>query len=303
MPFEPDYSYVPPAEIVSLYGPSDIIRDVVIDRNGIIWMASWDGIMSYDGKQFINHTLKDGLSHHRVYSVFEDSKDNLWFGTLGAGVYRYNGTKFTNLSTNNGLADNTVFDIFEDAKGTMWFATPAGASGYNGASFSNLTAVDSLPGDIYSVSQDKNGVIWLGGESGLFRYDAMSQEKKITPVLTSFGTPYANVRDLYCDNSGAMWIGSPHGLYKLVATDNYQHAEQINAVFTSYVHPTATGDLLLTTGGLLRYNAGKSDTLVHADNRHGIFGAQQDKQGNVWYGAMDGLHAVQGGKDVSYKKR
>src|ERR1043165_9615045 len=64
-PFTPDANWVNPTEIVSQYGPGDICRDVVIDKNGIIWMASWAGVVSYDTgtKQFTNHTLKEGLSH------------------------------------------------------------------------------------------------------------------------------------------------------------------------------------------------------------------------------------------------
>jgi ligand-binding sensor domain-containing protein len=324
-PFAPDANWITPAEVVSQYGPSGIVRDVVIDRDGIIWLAAWDGIVSYDpsttlgtgSKQFTNHTLKEGLSHHRVYSVMEDSKGNMWFGTMGAGAYKYDGNTFTNLSSNNGMVSNTVFDIFEDQGGNIWFATDSGVSRYSELSgaktFTNISENDSLHGHVYAISQDTYGTIWIGTSFGLYNYSIVdaahgAQTMALNEVLTESGTHYSNVRDL-CWSNGIMWIGAARGLYESRPLGHVPlKITRIDEKFTSYICADNTGNILLTSDGIFRYDVlGESGnerfTTVVADKSNlGIFGAEEDKDGTIWYGAMDGLHSVREGKDVSYRK-
>ena len=303
-PFDPDPFWTTLREVVSQYGPPDICRDVVIDHNGTIWMASWAGVVSYNGKEFTNHTLKEGLAHHRVYSVLEDSKGNMWFGTMGAGAYEYDGVTFTNISSNNGMADNVVMDLFEDAKGNIWFATNKGVSMFNGKTIINLDSACGINGAVYSISEDKSGLMWFGGESGLFQYrpDAQNPDIRARECLTSYSTPYSNVRDLYFDGT-AMWIGAASGLYTIDRSkeENFT-ARQVTQNFTGYIHSDLSGHLLLTSTYISRYDGSTDTPLTASGNNLGLFGAREATDGTIWYGAMDGLHSVKDGKDVVYKK-
>ena len=85
-----DPYFIESTDTLSAHGPGHITRDLLQDRNGTMWFATWKGIISYDGKVFTNHTLKDNLIHFHVVSVFEDSKGNIWCGTARGGLYRYN---------------------------------------------------------------------------------------------------------------------------------------------------------------------------------------------------------------------
>src|ERR1700743_163313 len=84
--------------------PNRITRNIIQDRKGNIWIASWDGIFRYDGKSFTNITNK--VSSARFFSVLEDRKGNFWFGSIGSGVYYYDGESFRNFTTKEGLAGN-----------------------------------------------------------------------------------------------------------------------------------------------------------------------------------------------------
>lgn len=293
----PDPSFEVAGEITSASAPNCIMRDVIIDQNNNVWMTSWQGIIMFDGKTFTNMTLKNGLHHHRIFSVLEDSKGILWFGTLGAGVYRYDGTTFKNINENNGLINNRVFSIFEDDQGQMWFGTDSGVSCYDGKKFLNIGTNDSLQGEVNTVSQDINGVIWIGTNDGLFTY----AENEISPVLTEYKTYYSNVRSIERDSKGVMWIGAARGLYK--CTPEKSSAPKlisINNNFTGYVREDHEGNLLLTEDGLYRFDGVRRDTIVTSVSNLGIFGASEDKYGNIWYGAMDGLHKWDGKDLVNY---
>src|SRR5579863_498526 len=138
--------------VISSHGPKWITRNIIQDRKGNIWIAAFDGIFRYDGKSFTNITSK--VSSARFFSVLEDRRCNLWFGSIGSGVYCYDGKSFQNFTTKDGLARNSVTCIYEDKSGNIWF----GASRYDGKSFRNFTTKDELSNnDVNSVIEDKTG--------------------------------------------------------------------------------------------------------------------------------------------------
>lgn len=64
-------------------------------------------------------------------SIFQDSKGNLWFGSLGEGVVRYDEKTLTYFSNPDGFYNQTVYAINEDKNGNMWFGTDQGVYKYD----------------------------------------------------------------------------------------------------------------------------------------------------------------------------
>ena len=69
-----------------------------------------------------NYTTNDGLPSPEVYTVIQDSKGFLWFGTDN-GVSRFDGYTFQNFGAKEGLMDNVINGIQEDASGRIWFSS------------------------------------------------------------------------------------------------------------------------------------------------------------------------------------
>ncbi len=65
-----------------------------------------------------------------------------------------------------------------------------------------------LPGSYLSViEQDKSGLLWIGLETGLYRYDGFDFYRMTMPDTLSGSYPNA----LYCDSEGTMWVGLTDG--------------------------------------------------------------------------------------------
>jgi ligand-binding sensor domain-containing protein len=131
-----NHTYAPPdiikseiKDTVTPYGPNSTVRNVKQARNGDILIASYTGVMRYDGKSFTNIT--SAISSPCFWDVLEDRKGNLWFGTRDSGVYYYNGKSFLHYTTRQGLASNMALRIYEDRAGNIWFGTGGGASRSN----------------------------------------------------------------------------------------------------------------------------------------------------------------------------
>lgn len=67
-----------------------------------------------------------------IRSIFQDSKGNLWFGTINEGVVKYDEKTLTYFSNPDGFINTSVFAINEDKKGNLWFGTDQGVYKYDG---------------------------------------------------------------------------------------------------------------------------------------------------------------------------
>jgi ligand-binding sensor domain-containing protein len=287
-----DPYFVKSKDTISTRGPNCIVRNLLQDKTGNIWLATWQGIMRYDGKVFTNYTLKNDLIKFHVFSLFEDSKGNLWFGTARGGLYRYNGKSFTLFTTKDGLADNTVSCMTEDKEGNIWFGTENGASRYDGKTFTNFTTQNGLSGNnINSIIQDKTGKLWFSGD-GVTCYDG----KSFTKFTDKNGQPFQQVASLLEDKDGKIWIGTGKGK-GLCYYDGKSLSDYLVPNFVMYMCEDKKGNLWLSYNTypvnpkfvLYRYD-GKSFAKIMEEPYSGaIFGIIEDKNGNIWFGTGLGV--------------
>ncbi|MCX6278611.1 MAG: hypothetical protein NT004_10985 [Bacteroidetes bacterium] len=53
-----------------------------VDAKKNLWLSAIPkGVFKYDGSKWVHLMKKDGLAHNWVYSIAEDNKGNMWFGT------------------------------------------------------------------------------------------------------------------------------------------------------------------------------------------------------------------------------
>jgi ligand-binding sensor domain-containing protein len=77
------------------------------DSKGNIWFGGNEvvgtvqtnsGIWRYDGVNFRNFMIRDGLSAYAVWSMFEDANGHIWIGTRNTGLTRFDGNHFVHFS-------------------------------------------------------------------------------------------------------------------------------------------------------------------------------------------------------------
>jgi len=117
-----------PEDGLKFYGIEDglidhQITDLLLDRNGNLWIATQCGLSCFDGNVFHNFTTADGLPSDRIRCLLEDRQGHLWIGTDG-GVVHYNGQLF---QTINSPHIGSVSQILEDRDGAFWLGTTLGS--------------------------------------------------------------------------------------------------------------------------------------------------------------------------------
>ncbi len=157
--------------------------------------------------RFINE--KNGFNFKKVWSIFTDVEENLWFGTLGQGIARFNAT-FTYFNKSNGLSSNNINTILcNDDR--VWVGYKGGA----GISIiENNKIVRSLtPQEIGSTIINRivkiDDDIYIGRNEGLSIY----KNDEINNV------PFANnaAVDVYSiyQHQKVLYVGTKYGLYHL----------------------------------------------------------------------------------------
>jgi len=166
--------------ISKLANKFSMVKDIVIDKNEKMWIAS-NGLYSYDLKtgeieDFKSKTIFSKVSTQTlINTIYIDNKNRLWLGTNGEGVILFQPDKdiFKEYNINtNGLESNYISAISVTNSGIMLAATSKGVSFideknskcFNYNSKNGFPILSMLNGNILKLS---NGEIAFGGVNGI----------------------------------------------------------------------------------------------------------------------------------------
>ena len=73
--------------------PQRIIMDILQDRKGFIWLATWDGLCKFDGYNFTTYkTFSDDsilMGNNRIDEIIEDTYGYIWLNTYNRETFRF----------------------------------------------------------------------------------------------------------------------------------------------------------------------------------------------------------------------
>ena len=163
------------------------------DFDGVLWIGTESGLVSYDGynSQIFSYDpgLENTIPNNLVLTIREDDKNNLWIATDN-GLSRFNKKTgiFSNYLTNrieDKYSNSRIFDIIIDKKKRLWIATAEGVKQYNPDSDTFILhtpwhnnyaykKVDIWPQVFF---EDSHGYIWIGTSAGgLIRFNPDSHK-------------------------------------------------------------------------------------------------------------------------------
>ena len=109
------------------YNPNYIVA-MTVDAQGVVWAGTWGGGLSrYDGKQWTQYTVAEGLPGNHVFMLHIDPKGVMWVGTNN-GLAKMKDGRFEVLTTNDGLFNNAVFSMATARDGTLWVGSFGGVA-------------------------------------------------------------------------------------------------------------------------------------------------------------------------------
>ena len=145
------------ARMTVLLKPVNEIRDLHVDRDGRLWVATMVGLWRLSPRDTVCFTQRDGLPVDHVRQIHEDADGTMWLGTYGGGLVRLRGGKFATLDRRHGLLEDVVSVVLADDDDHLWLAGNHGIQ-----RLSRRQANECLDGKRTRVD-----VVGYGRESGL----------------------------------------------------------------------------------------------------------------------------------------
>jgi signal transduction histidine kinase/ligand-binding sensor domain-containing protein len=136
--------------------------------------------------------------------------------------------------------------------GEASIATPERGVGLSELRHTAFRAQGGAPNGVRALAQTSDGFLWVGTETGLYRFDGVKFDSTLGERL-----PTLSIWSLYADDNGDLWIGYLFGGASLLHDGELRHFPP-GSIPTGAVHQfikTSDGAMwVATTGGLARFD-------------------------------------------------
>jgi ligand-binding sensor domain-containing protein len=153
--------------------PQNTVMRIFQAHNGFLWIATFNGLMRYDGKLFklFNTLNTPGITNNSVKYIIEDKNNVLWFSTVNGKLIKYQDENFETITINND-ENISVKHICKNEKGILLVLTEKNEIyKYNGELFSLVIKfpVNSLT--FLKIHYDlPDSSLCVGTNNGLYKY-------------------------------------------------------------------------------------------------------------------------------------
>ncbi len=276
---------------------SSVVRCMVQDQQGFIWIGTQDGLNRYDGYDFTIYRYDPqnpfSLRDDFIESIYEDRSGVLWVGTQSGWLERYD--RENDRFTHYEISSN-VYAIFEDRRGQFWLGTSdPGLLRFDRDT--GRTEIVQRGLDFTAIIEDKTGVLWVASPlEGLGRYDRAREQ------FTMF-IPRYPAHAILEDRAGTLWLATWGGGLARFDQQNEEFTylrpnpgdpNSINSDYVSAIYEDLAGILWVgfsdsgldrfepDTGAVAHYQRAPSDP--HSLSTNTITAILKDRSGVLWVG-------------------
>jgi ligand-binding sensor domain-containing protein/signal transduction histidine kinase len=290
---------------------NDIVNAIRIDHKNRLWIGTEGGLAVKDGNviRYYKHepNKTGGLANNPVLSIFEDSRQQMWFGTWAGGINRYDEKKNNfitygvDTSNPDALQDGNVFSIIEYSRTKQLLISSF--RGLNILIDEKIGKFEHHPDERHAsnnvmstIYEDRKGNIWTGSNAELNLYDIKTRKRKRYYVgsLNDSTTVGGYINCILEDKKGRLWVGASNGLHLLKDKEYIIRYSTKNGLPSNIIRGMLEdnqGNLWLsTTQGLSKFNP-ESQVFKNYDVNDGLLSNEfkpnacfKNKDGKMFFG-------------------
>ncbi|HEX3475326.1 MAG TPA: ATP-binding protein [Kofleriaceae bacterium] len=278
------------------FGAADGLRNLIVlgiaqDGDGMLWVATDDGVYRYDGQQFTHYSMQDGLPAMGVRVLGTAPDGALCAGTRD-GMACWNGARFSPRGAEG--VPRTSVQVLAAGPGALWAGTTEGLLVRRGGG-----AFEPAPGwpirplhPVRAIWADAEGVV-VGDDAALALGAGDGVWRRFGPEI---GLGGERIESVLRDRDGTLWIRSlhhlwtlPRGAARVVDLSDGLPAGADSSGVACGMAISPWGDVLVgTERGIARRRPGRWELL---DASAGLPAREArtllvDREGTVWIGSM-----------------
>jgi ligand-binding sensor domain-containing protein/AAA+ ATPase superfamily predicted ATPase len=265
----------------------DHVAAIFTGREGNLWFATDNGVISSDFYSFVSFTTSRGLADNDVQQVAaapgvsgSSGQNKLWFLTMG-GVSRLEGERF--VSVEGFRSGISVQAVAFDRGGTPWFATEQGALRWTGETLTQFNEGSGLASNkvqwVTAIADGSAMVFATTRGASVFRDGDLHNVEALAGY---------DVRHVFEDREGRVWFSTARGIVSLDPKGGDADLIDISRGLADndarWIIRFNDRLLIATRGGIQTYN-GASFTTFDAEPTNTMF---VDRDGYLWAGTDEG---------------
>jgi signal transduction histidine kinase/ligand-binding sensor domain-containing protein len=254
------------------------------DVEGSLWIGSENGLVQAFTTPVRTIVPDARVQDRNFYPIAEDRSGRVWASTQHVG-FRIESERFARL-------DYTFNSILPEPDGSVLLG---GSRLTRNRPDGRAETILDRTQPITDILRDREGALWLGTESGVFRLEPSGAIRRFGSEEGLAGT---RVTDLLESARGGVWIGCYGGL-TLIDGDrvtSWRPADGLSSDKVRALHEDERGALWIGTydGGVTRLQGGKLVTIRKRDGLFddGAFAILDDGMGRLWMSCNRGIYAV-----------
>ena len=274
---------------------SNTCYNILQDNKGFIWIATDNGISRFDGTNFQNFTIEDGLPDTQILQMSEDKLGRLWFFTLNGQLSYLEDGKFYNADNDDLLKKlnfNTVIVSFlQDKSGKIWLGTNSNlVICWDGISIKKYVSNDKNNKFINGfIHEDEQGVISVYSDSGFQEFNGKTfvlKPSAIKPLSFMSALNLPTKALLYVDKTGLKEF--KNGAIANLITIPKNLIKNISGYF--YYDKAAKEIWLANANGTFALN--KSGKTIQYLQDITVNQVIKDKNQNMWFATNQGIYML-----------
>src|SRR5262245_27049501 len=271
---------------------SENVASLFEDREGNIWVGTYDGLDRFRELAVPTFSVKQGLSN-ATWSVLAARDGSVWLSSAG-DLNQWQNGQITTFGRRDGKRDGVAAQsLFQDSRGRIWVSTHRE---FGHLERDRFIPVKGLPGGMVNgIAEDTAGNLWIANQdAGPFRLSRGNLVQRI---------PWARLG--YTDAAGplaadplrgGLWLGLYQGGMDYFSDGqvraSYSAADGLGEGYVSGLRLDGDGTLWAATeGGLSRLKDGRIATLRISNGLpcSGVYSTVEDDARALWLSMTCGL--------------
>ncbi|HMW48322.1 MAG TPA: EAL domain-containing protein, partial [Cellvibrionaceae bacterium] len=242
---------------------SNAVLAIAEDSHGTIWLGTWAGGLNRldpatgKVKRYLHDpAAKEGqsIAENHVMRIHIDNHDRLILAGVASGLQIFDPANghfqaFTpnGKDASKGIQNYFINDIIPTADGSFWLGGYQTLERFSPATGYSLVPDLAINKGVLDLHQDKNGLLWIATNAGLYRFNPTRNE--VIPFTAADGLRDDFIVGIEQDSLDYLWLATRNGLVRMEQTsraiDTFDELDGLaGSDFNRFSHLTTRAGLM-----------------------------------------------------------